>query len=98
MVFGSMIFFVVEVSIRTKDYFKYETNIDIELRMEDQIPFPALTMCNQNAFRMTRAVDLGLYHFLDEVYARNVSSGNLKGSFNFLDVTVNLAATFSDWL
>ena len=79
MVVSAMIFFVVEVGLRTKEYFKYATNIDMELHFEDQIPFPALTMCNQNAYRMTKAIELDLYYFLDEAYsADNLSRKNFK--------------------
>ena len=63
-----MIFCVVQVGIRTNAYLKYDTNIDIELKFVNQVPFPALTICNQNAYRMTKAVDLDLYYFLDSMY------------------------------
>ena len=68
LVVSSMIFFMVEVGIRSRDYLKYETNIDIEISFEEQLPFPALTVCNQNAFRMTKAVELELNDFLREIY------------------------------
>ena len=74
MVLSSMIFFIVEVGLRTKEYFKYGTNTDMEIHFEDQIPFPALTICNQNSYRMTKAIELDLYSFLDEAYnADNLS-------------------------
>ena len=75
MVVSSMVFFMVEVGIRSRDYLKYETNIDIEISFEEQLPFPALTVCNQNAFRMTKAVELKLNDFLGEVYTVSDISG-----------------------
>ena len=75
---SAVIFFVVQVGLRTKQYFKYGTTIDIELYFEDQIPFPAVTICNQNSYRMSAAIDLELYHFLDAAYSTaNLSSKNI---------------------
>lgn len=75
MVLASVLFFTVEVCLRTKEYFKHETNIDIELNFVDEVPFPALTMCNQNTFRMTKAIELGLYYFIDDIYSADNISG-----------------------
>ena len=76
--------FVIEVGLRTMEYFKYETNIDIELHFEDQIPFPAVTLCNQNAYRMTKAVELDLYYFLDDFYSAEDISGGYPVESSFL--------------
>ena len=68
VVLASLIFFVVEVGIRSTEYLKHETNIDIELMFVEKMPFPAVTICNQNSYRLTKAVELDLYHFIDEMY------------------------------
>ena len=75
MVVSSILFFTVEVGLRTKEYFKHETNIDMELMFVDEVPFPALTMCNQNAFRMSKAIELGQYYFIDDMYSADNMSG-----------------------
>ena len=77
-VVASMVFCIVQVGIRTSDYLRYDTNIDIELKFVNQVPFPAVTICNQNAYRMTKAVDLDLYYFLDTVYGAKNKSGKRR--------------------
>ena len=42
---------VMEVSLRTFDYFSYETNVDFRVLYGDKVTFPAVTICNQNNFR-----------------------------------------------
>ena len=37
VVLGSIIAFACEVGLRTRDYLKYNTNINIELKFEDQV-------------------------------------------------------------
>ena len=75
-VVAAIIFFMVEVGLRTREYFKYNTNVDMELYFPERIPFPAVTICNQNAHKLTQAVELNLYSFLDEAYTTRNISGN----------------------
>ena len=77
MVLGAITFFVVQVSVRTQVYFLHQANIDVKLNFEPSIPFPAVTICNQNAFRMTKAVDTGLYYFIDDAYSADNISGTM---------------------
>ena len=51
-VFTSITYFVVQVGQRTSDYFKYATNVDVKVIYTDKLRFPAVTLCNQNNFRL----------------------------------------------
>ena len=81
-VLASMVTCLLIVALRTHVYLQHDTNIDIELKFVNQVPFPAVTICNQNAYRMTKAVDLHLYNFIDAIY-----SAKKKSSKWFYDVT-----------
>ena len=74
-VLAALLCFVVQVGIRLQDYYKFESNIDVTLTFNSSISFPALTFCNQNAFRMTKTVDTGLYYFIDYAYSADNISG-----------------------
>jgi hypothetical protein len=75
MVVTSFTSFAVMVGIRTHKYLKHETNIALEVTFKDQVPFPAVTLCNQNSFRMTKVIEMGLYDVIDTIYsAENISS------------------------
>jgi hypothetical protein len=50
-VVGAIGIFVMQVGVRTFDYFQYNTIVDVQLVYTDNIPFPAVTLCNQNNFR-----------------------------------------------
>ena len=79
VVVTSIAFFTVMVGIRTSEYMKHETNIAMELTFADHVPFPAVTLCNQNAFRMTKAIELGLYTFIDGIYSADDIASKLLG-------------------
>ena len=67
----AIVFFTTQVFLRTQEYLRYKTNINMELHFKDQLPFPAVTVCNQNTHRMTAAVDMDLYYFLEAVYTED---------------------------
>ena len=46
-----MILFVYQVADRTLVYFDYNTTVSVKVRYTDQVPFPAVTICDINTFR-----------------------------------------------
>ena len=54
MVLGAISLFVLQVEDRMKSYLNYETNVDVELEYPENISFPVVTICNQNAFRLSQ--------------------------------------------
>lgn len=51
-VVAAVLFFVVQVSLRVGVFFEYNTNVDVEKVYTTKLPFPAVTICNQNKFRL----------------------------------------------
>ena len=47
----SVSLFSVQVIERSKAYFKYDTNVNVELIYVNETWFPAVTICNQNTYR-----------------------------------------------
>ena len=43
--------FLYQVIYRSKTFLDYNTSVDLQVLYEDEIPFPAVTICNQNTFR-----------------------------------------------
>ena len=48
---GAALFFIIQVALRVNVYFEYNTNVDVEKVYTTKVPFPAVTICNQNNFR-----------------------------------------------
>jgi hypothetical protein len=43
--------FIVQVGTRSAVFFEYNTIVEVNRKFTDEIPFPAVTLCNQNNFR-----------------------------------------------
>ena len=51
-VLAAMILFVYQVVHRTFVYFDYNTTVSVNIRYVEEVPFPAVTLCNINTFRL----------------------------------------------
>ena len=51
MFLGTLSLFMIQVEQRLENYLNYETNVDVELMFPTAIPFPVVTICNQNNYR-----------------------------------------------
>ena len=49
---AAMILFIYQVADRTFVYFDYNTTVSVDIRYLDEVPFPAVTLCNINTFRL----------------------------------------------
>lgn len=47
----AIILFTSQVASRTFTYFEHHTNTELQVVYDTKIPFPAITVCNQNNFR-----------------------------------------------
>ncbi|ELU17336.1 hypothetical protein CAPTEDRAFT_187477 [Capitella teleta] len=56
---GGLVYYVAD---RVNVYLRYDTNINVIVNYIDDMDFPAVTICNQNAFKLTKAVYGGWYH------------------------------------
>ena len=46
--------FIGQVSTRVAVFFEYKTNVAVKVKYVDELPFPAVTICNQNKYRKVR--------------------------------------------
>ena len=46
--------FVIQVQDRVFLYFNHNTTVSLNIHYTDQVPFPAVTLCNINTFRLVR--------------------------------------------
>ena len=44
--------FVGQVAYRIAAYFQYKSNVDVKVKYVDEMDFPAVTICNQNNYRL----------------------------------------------
>ena len=52
IVVTAVILFTYQVAERTTDYFGYNTTVSVNIRYVAEVPFPAVTLCNINTFRL----------------------------------------------
>ncbi|KAK2169962.1 hypothetical protein LSH36_5g02006 [Paralvinella palmiformis] len=62
--------FLFLISTKLHYYYQRPSLVDISRGYEDAIPFPKVTICNQNPYRMTAIHQLGLYDVVTEAYNR----------------------------
>ncbi|XP_060575136.1 acid-sensing ion channel 2-like [Ruditapes philippinarum] len=70
---------VVQVVDRVQYLLQSPIAVNIKVNYNQSLQFPAITICNQNAFRATEASDLDLYRLIEDMYrtgratSRNIS-------------------------
>ena len=52
IVVTAVILFTYQVAERTTDYFGYNTTVSVNIRYVAEVPFPAVTLCNINTFKL----------------------------------------------
>ncbi|XP_064643335.1 uncharacterized protein LOC135497392 isoform X2 [Lineus longissimus] len=62
---GIMVFQIVD---RIIFYCRFPVTVNVEINFNKTIRFPAVAICNQNAFRITEAARLGYLNLLEEIY------------------------------
>ena len=50
MVTAAIALFVIQVGMRFSAYFEYKSNLDVKVNSVETLPFPAITLCNQNNY------------------------------------------------
>ncbi|KAI0237642.1 hypothetical protein LSAT2_011819 [Lamellibrachia satsuma] len=58
-------------------YLSWPVRMKITMSRQEKVVFPAVTICNQNAFRLVTAAEKGSYRWLDDMYTeKNISTFN----------------------
>ena len=52
----------------------WPVNVNVEINFNKTLKFPAVTICNQNSFRATKAAEFGLYDLIEDVFSKSAVS------------------------
>ncbi|XP_005111008.2 uncharacterized protein LOC101857070 [Aplysia californica] len=63
----------VQIVERIVHYYSYPTSVNVHVNFNKTLAFPAITICNQNAFRATAASEQGVYRLLEELFSNPLS-------------------------
>ncbi|KAK2160635.1 hypothetical protein NP493_1635g00020 [Ridgeia piscesae] len=63
--------YVYQCQNQVRLYLSHPVSWKMSLSRQESLYFPAVTICNQNAFRLVAAADNGSYHWLDDMYRRS---------------------------
>lgn len=69
LAFGFMLYFVIS---STRQYFTYPTKTNVEIHFDDEMVFPAVTICNANPFRLDK-MNASLVSYFYQKYSLNTS-------------------------
>ena len=57
---------------RVSFFGSWPVNVNVEINYNKSLLFPAVTICNQNSFRATKAAEFGLYDLIEEDFSKSV--------------------------
>ena len=81
---------------RVSFFGSWPVNVNVEINYNKTLKFPAVTICNQNSFRATKAAELGLYDLIEDVFSKSAVSPvevirrNNASNITIADLFVNL--------
>ena len=81
---------------RVSFFGSWPVNVNVEINYNKTLTFPAVTICNQNSFRATKAAELGLYDLIEDVFSKSAVSPvevirrNNASNITIADLFVNL--------
>ena len=59
---------------RVSFFRSWPVNVNVEINYNKTLQFPAVTICNQNSFRATKAAEFGLYDLIEDVFSKSAVS------------------------
>ncbi|GFN91735.1 acid-sensing ion channel 1-like [Plakobranchus ocellatus] len=72
----------IQIVERIVHYYSYPVTVNVNVNFNKTLAFPALTVCNQNAFRATATTERNLYHFIEMVYSNRLDINGSNSSNN----------------
>jgi hypothetical protein len=79
-VLSALAFFIYFTVLRVKTYQDKKKAADIEVIFTQNLTFPAVTICNQNFFRLSAAHKHGIYDAIEDNY-RALKEEHLRDAF-----------------
>ena len=59
---------------RVSFFGSWPVNVNVEINYNKTLKFPAVTICNQNSFKATKAAEFGLYGLIEDVFSKSAVS------------------------
>ena len=56
---------------RVSFFGSWPVNVNVEVKYNKTLKFPAVTICNQNSFKATKAAEFGLYDLIEDVFSKS---------------------------
>ena len=56
---------------RVSFYGSWPVSVNVEINYNKTLQFPAVTICNQNSFKATKAAEFGLYDLIEDVFSKS---------------------------
>ncbi|XP_013405367.1 uncharacterized protein LOC106170158 [Lingula anatina] len=63
-------------------YRSWPVTVNVKINYADKINFPAVTICNLNAFKMSKAAENGHYEIINELYSSGLSGNHTDRTGN----------------
>ncbi|XP_076472588.1 uncharacterized protein LOC143301990 [Babylonia areolata] len=71
-------------------FYSFPVTVNVNVNFNKTLVFPSLTICNQNAFRATKATGLGRYRLLEAMFAGSENhNATFLENYNASDVTLD---------
>ncbi|KAL4221396.1 hypothetical protein ACF0H5_019654 [Mactra antiquata] len=72
---------VLQVIDRVQYFQASPVAVNFKINYNQSLQFPAITICNQNAFRATAASDEGLYELIEKMYRDGIETSEDSGEY-----------------
>ncbi|XP_071165065.1 degenerin-like protein del-10 [Mytilus edulis] len=83
--FGGLVFQIVD---RVTYYFGWPVTVNVGVNYNKTLEFPAVTICNQNAFKASLATEYGWYEMIEKMFTTQASLDDLLQNNMYENITL----------
>ncbi|XP_074662873.1 uncharacterized protein LOC141915288 [Tubulanus polymorphus] len=77
--------FTYQIIDRASYYYEYPVTVNVNVEYNTTLKFPAVTICNLNSFRISKANSLGHYDIINAMFDPGLTSGQKVSTINNLN-------------
>ncbi|XP_063427504.1 uncharacterized protein LOC134711007 [Mytilus trossulus] len=89
--FGGLLFQIVD---RVAYYYGWPVTVNVVVNYNNTLQFPAVTICNQNAFKASLAAEHGWYELIDQMFSSHRTQGIEKYIRNSMYENISLETLY----
>ncbi|XP_071161146.1 degenerin-like protein del-10 [Mytilus edulis] len=89
--FGGLLFQIVD---RVAYYYGWPVTVNVVVNYNNTLQFPAVTICNQNAFKASLAAENGWYELIDQMFSSHRTQGIEKYIRNSMYENISLETLY----